>query len=514
MERLRGNAKMILWSCFFVVVAVSAQGYNNPTVEVEPREKVVVKVGKPLRVMCRIGVPLAGCRVEIPGLAPIILKPNQPSDDGISYDGAGLETGQCGVTIANVKDSYHGDFKCALQPADSRSETIGSLKIIVAKPPPNRPELLLSQAPGERYKKGDRIEMSCSALAGRPSANVSLFLDNETLPRDNSRFAYNTNEDSMATVNASRILDWSDNGKYIRCVAEHIALDTPMEAHKQLQVYFPPQEQPTIERFGYVIGRAGIINATVYANPKPNFVWKVGDEEITEGRTDQSQRLQTTTARETRPGQWYVELKIDSVQKIDTEKFYVLEARNPEGTTKYHFRLSTSPVPEGFDLDAGFIIGIVVGILVLLLLISLIIFARATGRWCFAGGSSTRNIGESSDTESAGRYSRSETDGGSGRPKRPRIMLSQLFKRNKDKVAGSDTDTMRTVVTVDDEKTPESGDVMQKNQTAEGGLVYAELDLTQREATPPRRVSEDKTEYAEILYTKTEKNNEEVTDKK
>ncbi|XP_063987998.1 fasciclin-3 isoform X3 [Diachasmimorpha longicaudata] len=513
MERLRGNAKMILWSCFFVAVAVSVQGYNAPTVEVEPREKAIVKVGDRLAVMCRIGVPLAGCRVEIPGVPSIILKPNQPSDDGISYDGLGYESGQCGVTIDNVKDSFHGDFKCALQPVDSRSETIGTLKIIVAKPPPNRPELILSQAPGERYKKGDRIEMSCSALAGRPSATVSLFLNNETLSRHNSRSGYNTNEDSMSVVNASRILDWSDNGKWVRCVAEHIALDVPMEVQRQLQVLYPPQEQPTIERFGYVIGRPGIINATVYANPKPNFVWKVGDEEITEGRTDQSQRLQTTTARETRPGQWYVELKIDSVQKTDTEKFYVLEARNPEGTTKYHFRLSTSPEPEGLDLDAGFIIGIVVGILVLLLLISLIIFARATGRWCFAGGSSTRNIGES-DTESAGRYSRSETDGSSGRPRRPRIMLSQLFKRNKDKVAGSDTDTMRTVVTVDDEKTPESADVTQKSQTAEGGLVYAELDLTQREVTPPRRVSEDKTEYAEILYTKTEKDNEESTDKK
>ncbi|XP_015108830.1 fasciclin-3 isoform X2 [Diachasma alloeum] len=514
MERQRGNAKMILWSCWFVVVAVSAQGYNTPLVEVEPKEKAVVKVGDPLKVKCRIGMPLAGCRVEIPGLPPIVLKPNQPSDDGISYYGAGLQSGECGVTIDHVKDSYHGDFKCALHPAESRSETIGTLKIIVAKPPPNRPELILSQAPGERYKKGDRIEMSCSALAGRPSATVSLFLDNETLSRDNSRFGYNTNEDSMSVVNATRILDWSDNGKYVRCVADHIALDKPMEVHRQLQVLFPPQEQPTIERFGYVIGRPGIINATVYANPKPNFVWKVGDEEITEGRTDQSQRLQTTTARETKPGQWYVELKIDSVQKTDTEKFYVLEARNPEGTTKYHFRLSTSPEPEGFDLDAGFIIGIVVGILVLLLLISLIIFARATGRWCFAGGSSTRNIGESSDTESAGRYSRSETDGTSGRPRRPRIMLSQLFKRNKDKVAGSDTDTMRTVVTVDDEKTQESADVTQKSQTAEGGLVYAELDLTQREVTPPRRVSEDKTEYAEILYTKTEKDSAEAADKK
>ena len=60
-----------------------------------------------------------------------------------------------------------------------------------------------------------------------------------------------------------------------------------------------------------------------------------------------------------------------------------------------------------------------------------------------------------SDTESAGRYSRTEVDAaesGGRRKIRPKIALSQLFKRKKDKVSGADTDTMRTVVTIDDEK--------------------------------------------------------------
>ena len=57
-----------------------------------------------------------------------------------------------------------------------------------------------------------------------------------------------------------------------------------------------------------------------------------------------------------------------------------------------------------------------------------------------------------SDTESAGRYSRNEVDSSTGRRRRPKITFSQLFKRNKDKVSGADTDTVRTNVTVDDEK--------------------------------------------------------------
>lgn len=56
-----------------------------------------------------------------------------------------------------------------------------------------------------------------------------------------------------------------------------------------------------------------------------------------------------------------------------------------------------------------------------------------------------------SDTESTGRYSRTEVDTGKNGG-RPKISFSQLFKRNKDKVSGADTDTVRTVVTMEDEK--------------------------------------------------------------
>ncbi|EFN79564.1 hypothetical protein EAI_01255 [Harpegnathos saltator] len=120
-----------------------------------------------------------------------------------------------------------------------------------------------------------------------------------------------------------------------------------------------------------------------------------------------------------------------------------------------------------------------------------------------------------SDTESAGRYSRSEVDGSSSRGRRkPRINLSRLFGRNKDKISGADTDTMRTVVTLDDEKTaePATQEGRTNPPTSEGGIVYAELDLTlQQQSAAPRRLNEDKTEYAEILYTKPEA--EEAADK-
>ncbi|XP_050484853.1 fasciclin-3 isoform X2 [Bombus huntii] len=516
---LTSHFKMtIVWVCLIGLLCSTAVKASKPNlvVDIEPKHQTAVRLGESLQILCRVGRPLRVCRVEIPGEeGGMVLSKGQPSEDGIEYYGEGTEAGQCGVHIAKIKESHDGIFKCTLTTTERRAEAQASTRIIVAKPP-NNPELHASPGSDGRniYRKGEKLEVSCSAPAGRPAANVSLFLDDEPIGNEERPTIYDSNLDdnSLAVQNASRSLDWTDNGKILRCVASHIALDRPKETTMQLQVFYPPQPQPTIERFGYVVGRQGIVNVTVYANPRPHFKWRVNNEIITEGNPDESNRLETSTAVDLGRGAWSVILTIDSVQKSDTEKDYILEARNDEGAYEYRIILSTATEPAGpfghfygVDLDAGSIIAIVVGALVLLLTVFILIFARATGRWCFAGNTTSRNLGESSDTESAGRYSRTEVDGSRGERK-SRISLSRLFKRNKDKVSGADTDTVRTVVTVDDEKLqpgmPGAQETKLNPTTGEGGIVYAELDLTQQQQSVPRRLNEDKTEYAEILYTK------------
>lgn len=58
--------------------------------------------------------------------------------------------------------------------------------------------------------------------------------------------------------------------------------------------------------------------------------------------------------------------------------------------------------------------------------------------------------------------------------------------------------------------TPATQEGKPNPQTGETGIVYAELDLTQQQVAP-RRLHEDKTEYAEILYTKPATEEEEQT---
>lgn len=59
----------------------------------------------------------------------------------------------------------------------------------------------------------------------------------------------------------------------------------------------PPQPQGNpIDRFGYEIGRPGIINIEIEANPKPKLAWKVRGESIKEGDADSTGRIQSEYA--------------------------------------------------------------------------------------------------------------------------------------------------------------------------------------------------------------------------
>ncbi|XP_046419862.1 fasciclin-3 isoform X7 [Neodiprion fabricii] len=506
MTILRGKStstSIILWTCLAYLCASIQADTQNINVSINPSGETTVRTGQNLTILCSVGVPLKTCRVEVPQERSVILEPNQPSEDGIGWYGSSLDAGQCGVFIAQIKEKHDGIFKCSLTPKNARYESYNTLRIIVAKPPV-MPELMVF--PGRRgerqnYEKGETLKVSCRVKAGRPVANVSIFFGDEQIGLEERPIVYNYNNDSYVIQNATRVLSWTDNGKVLRCDATHLALDRPLSAKQQISVLYAPQPQPTIERFGFVIGQPGTVNVTVQANPRPQFMWRIDDDKVDEGQFDESNRIRSSRAVELGKGYWEITLNIDSVQKSDTEKKYVLLVNNELGSTEYQIVLSTSTEP--------------------------------------AGGSSTRTIGESdiadpaasvsllrfrkpkpddpnagrrSDTESAGRYSRSEVDSSASAARRARAKMnfSQLFKRNKDKVSGTDTDTVRTVVTVDDEKiqtsdAPQAVTLNSANPAVgEGGLVYAELDLTQQKNVAPRRIDDDATEYAEIIYTKPE----------
>jgi len=60
-------------------------------------------------------------------------------------------------------------------------------------------------------------------------------LDDELIGEERYSY-YDMKDNSSAIQKASRSLDWTDNGKKIRCIANHIALDRPKESTLLIEV--------------------------------------------------------------------------------------------------------------------------------------------------------------------------------------------------------------------------------------------------------------------------------------
>ncbi|KAK9886346.1 hypothetical protein WA026_015863 [Henosepilachna vigintioctopunctata] len=360
-------------------------------VEVSPTNALVLP-GRNVTFLCRVAVPLQYCRVEIPGEGSKNLNQGIPSDGNVKYFGAGLSSGQCGVTIDNVDERHNGDIKCTLGMSTESQESVGKMKLVVARAPKS-PEMDIHSGPGsiKEYKIDDTIHASCMVEDGRPVANISWFLDLEPLYEDLSmpKIVEMAKENLQSKYqNLTRQLRASDNGKRLRCVAQHPAYPNgQQETSRQLNVVYPPQAlKEPLEQFGYQIGQPGTISLKIESNPKPKIEWAVAGQIIREGSSDNTGRIEAQNVKELGQGRYEINLRMAAVNREDTENEYVLIAQNQMGRQTYTVRISTSPEPEGLELGLGSIIGIVVVICVLLLAVFLLIFAKTTGRWCFSGG--------------------------------------------------------------------------------------------------------------------------------
>ncbi|XP_019769623.1 fasciclin-3 isoform X3 [Dendroctonus ponderosae] len=367
------------------------QGILSAQVDVDKREQTVL-VGDQVSYMCRVAVPLQYCRVEIPGLRSYNLNRGISNAD-VSYYGEGLDAGQCGFTVHRAKDDNNGEIKCTLGIASEAQESVGTMSLVVARAP-KLPELDLSRGADDLnvYKVDDVLRATCVIRDGRPVANISWYLGDELI---------DVGELSMPTVvdlakenlqskvqNLTRRLRASDNAKFLKCVGYHPAYaGGQAETKRRLDIKYPPlpQRQP-IEEFGYEIGKTGVINVTIQANPKPTIEWTVNGQKIREGSHDNTGIMEAEYAQDLGNGMFIASLRIARISKQDTEKDYILTAYNDQGSEDYRVKISTNPEPKGYEIGVAAIVGIVVAIMFVILIVSILIFAKLNGRWCFSGG--------------------------------------------------------------------------------------------------------------------------------
>ncbi|KAH8334069.1 hypothetical protein KR059_006355 [Drosophila kikkawai] len=382
-------------SLFFLADALTW----SQQVNVEPNT-ALLNEGDRTELLCRYGRSINYCRIEIPGEEKVLnLSPEWSKTPGFTYYGAGLTAGQCGVSIERVKASYNGQVKCSL--GVEGEELSGTIDLVVALRPQQPIIELLTRPNREGYfNENTEFKARCTVRDGRPPANISWFIDNmpankRTTPLD-IRPSSNINSnarDNVVLSTSEQEIQWhlspEDSNRKLVCRSHHQTDREslpPQEAAYILNVRYAPIHQVDAAVYGLYLDHTAIVNITIKASPQPKIEWTIDGAIVSQGRTDG--RYSAYEPQYLGNDEYNVTLAIAGLTLEDTTKVYQLRATNELGMTDYQVRISSSSKPPSSSLDVAAIVGIVVAVAVLVLIVLLVLFARATGRWCFGGKSS------------------------------------------------------------------------------------------------------------------------------
>lgn len=354
--------------------------------------------------MCRIAVPITSCRFVIPGeTTEVKLNPNWTRNDNFRYYGNGLENGQCGVTIMSVHKEYHGNISCVLDPNDGGLDAIGNIEVIIAKAP-EAPKITFSE--NKELESGSEIDVECSSIDGRPSANITWYLKDQSLGAGQVEIVDSPNEGTLYYTVYSRLryrLKPEDHTQNLICRAYHPGYpDGFLDTRHQLNINFRPIPLSETIVSNLEIGTSAFIGPiTIQANPKPTLKWTVDGTVINQG--EQTSRFVASEPTQIGIGLWNASLTVIELTLQDTTRTYRLRANNKFGTTDYQIRVGGSQDTSGkikkngieilfiaySILGSGLSVLSIVAISIIsifvLILVALIVVAKLTKRWCFAG---------------------------------------------------------------------------------------------------------------------------------
>ncbi|XP_023031355.1 fasciclin-3 isoform X4 [Drosophila willistoni] len=390
-----------------LLAAILTDALTYGQVNVEPNT-ALLNEGDRTELLCRYGRAINYCRIEIPGEQKVLnLSPEWSKTPGFTYYGAGLNAGQCGVSIERVKASNNGQVKCSL--GVEGEELSGTIDLVVALRP-QQPIIELIQQPDREgyYPEGKLFHARCSVRNGRPASNISWYIDN--LPANKRTSDLNVvpapTNDNVELMTSIQEIQWylspEDSNRKLVCRSHHQTDREslpPQEGAYIINVRYAPVAQPEALVYGLYLEHTAIVNITIRASPQPVVEWTIDGAIVPQGQTDG--RFSAYEPQYMGNDEYNVTLAIAGLTLEDTTKTYNLRASNKIGSRDYQVRISSSSKPPTSSLDVAAIVGIVVAVAVLVLIVLLVVFARATGRWCFGGKSIKTPTNETSDTESA-----------------------------------------------------------------------------------------------------------------
>jgi len=403
------------------ILGVLLIGSANGVIRIEP-ENPVVRLGDPAQLMCKVRGPIKSCLWEINGELYTL-------QEGAKYQPLGnLQDGECGIQ-AYVTEQENGQWTCRVfvEGVVDRAErastnvTILSLPQIAIRPSDN-PITVIA---------GETSDLNCIVGNARPAPAILWMIGDREIDASNRKTVAVPSRDGLTTITDTLhyAFQAGDHGQTVRCITAGpwIRESDDHDTTAQLNVIFPPQPKEPSTLYGFVAGQPGDVTVNFTANPRPvRVAWKLddGSELAVEPFTGRAStdRIDVMELKNTNASSYEARLRIKSVSEADARRHFRLivesDLNSELYTQEYIVRISMSAAPLQCNnpnqsdcqtqvrtvdfrsdlaggVSGGGIAAIIIVLVAVLVVTAVVLYARNTGRWCFAGRRRTVGEGES-----------------------------------------------------------------------------------------------------------------------
>lgn len=388
-----------------ILLAVIIQAHGE--VAVNGLESVEVREGEEARLSCTTSsADIQFCQFDDPSGKSFIMKKNIPYEDGrLTYHGED-ESRECGIRIANVKESDNGKWTCTLTVVlnGQGQQVKDEASVIVSRPPADihlEVDGQVKSAEVIKFSENKSRKVSCVAAGARPAVKFSWMLGEDQYQGEVRDLEAEVNSDgSMKQVQELHYqAEPSHNGKSLVCIVAHNGFSSEdinqqrNKASLHLDVQFQPVAADHPQTFyNLKTGESKEILMSFRAHPRPSQVlWQLGGGlEVLEGAESLDENFIAEVLQDgPSDGMFTAKLIIKQVSEKIADSDMNLVVANDLGTTLYPFKLSLGEKPAA-GAGTGPVIAIVVVAIIIIVIIVITVIARSQGMLCFADS----NLGE------------------------------------------------------------------------------------------------------------------------
>uniref|UniRef100_A0A0K2V225 Ig-like domain-containing protein n=2 Tax=Lepeophtheirus salmonis TaxID=72036 RepID=A0A0K2V225_LEPSM len=201
------------------------------------------------------------------------------------YEWAGAPgTGDCSLRVLNSSIEFDdGIWQCQVTASSfsARDALISQGAQLVVRESPNS---IIIQRIGNIESEiiasaGEDVELECISTGGNPPAQVKWFLDDQEIAFGHAQDNRKSSKESRTWISVSKLtlpVNKEDNGAQLVCMAEHPALDKPIQAKTKMTIHYPPNVKVQTTSLEYLEDQKDPVTLTcqVDSNPSSTVLWR------------------------------------------------------------------------------------------------------------------------------------------------------------------------------------------------------------------------------------------------